>query len=267
MLYNNEMMLMNRIQKVPLQTEDIHKLDSISKDLLSTPYEQGLELVQELLAVMNTLDFSGHETLQAQKLALIGAFYGSSSKPKEAQMYFSEVLALVEKHSISSMLIGAQANLAICKAQCGNYLEAIAIWKELIQSNIDTNMRMHILNNISVSYADMGDYDRTLEYAYKTMDLAINNKCDGPWLSALMNLSTAYENMGDYHKALDFINQALVLAKKLGNIRRECQCLNNLSLIQNKLNEHEIALQNAEECLLLRQQYLSTSVWAALIKH
>lgn len=248
---------MNKRTKTPIQKDDIEQLNLLSKNLLNVPFEEGLRVVKEIKALMKKLDFSGSETIQAESLSMLGVFFGRSSFPQESQKYFTQVWKLVQKHSIASRMISAQANLAICKAQFGKYLEAIEIWKSLIAQDIDDNLRMNIMNNISVSCGNLGDYHQALDFAFQTLELAMCRQNEALWLSALMNLSTAYEKMGNYPKALDYIDQALALAKKTGDVRRECECLNNLSLILNELEEHETALKHAEDCLKLRKLYFT----------
>ena len=61
--------------------------------------------------------------------------------------------------------------------------------------------------------------------------------------------------MTEYDKARQYVDQAIFYARKLGNVRRECECLNNLSLILNEVGEQELALKRARECLTLRLRY------------
>ncbi len=246
---------MKKVNLKPLSDENRLRLKSLGERLTNIPMEEGLELVHDVNNLVATLDFNGEEALQADALTQIGVFYGTCSLISEANGIFQKLVKLAIKHSLHRHQIRAESNLAICKAQMGNYHEAIEIWKKLAEEETDQVITQNILNNLSVGYGTLGEYHLALNYAFTALDMAQKAKSDEMMLSPLMNLSTAYEKMSDFDKARHYVDQALFYARKLGNIRRECECLNNLSLILNEVGEQELALKRARECLTLRKRY------------
>lgn len=246
---------MNKAKLRTLSKVDRIKLRSLGDRLTNIPIEEGLELVKEISQLMVMLDFTGEEVLQADILTQIGVFYGTSSMTEEAEEIFQKLVKLAIRHSLRKHQLRAESNLAICKAQLGNYHEAIEIWKTLADEETDKVITQNILNNVSVGYGILGEYHMALNFAFKALDIAQKANSDEMMLSPLMNLSTAYEKLKDYDKARKYVDQALFYARKLGNVRRECECLNNLSLILNEVGEQELALERARECLTLRQRY------------
>jgi two-component system, sensor histidine kinase and response regulator len=243
--------------KNQVQNHDIATLESIGKHLEQATFEEGLLTIQELKTAMSRLDFTGHEELQAQMLMRMGIFYGKSAMHEAASKYFTKVLKLAKTHKLEEQMIRAQSNLAICNAQSGNYQEAIKIWEGLVAEDIDEVLKLNVMNNLSVGYGRLGVFHQSLEYAFRTLDIAKRKGDEALELSPMMNLSTAYEKMGDIPRALEYINHALAIARKISNVRRETECLNNLSLIHNELGHKEEALRYAEECLALRIRYFA----------
>ncbi|HPF08935.1 MAG TPA: tetratricopeptide repeat protein, partial [Candidatus Cloacimonadota bacterium] len=223
------------------------------------PYEEGMIVAKELHSLIEQYDFNGKDVLLIDLLTSIGVFYGKCSMPQISGEYFSKVLKLADKHSLRAYKVRAESNLAICKAQNGNYHEAIELWKILIENEQDPTLRMNMNNNISVGYGIIGDYHKAINYAFAALEIAKKSipDADNAKLSPLMNLSTAYEKMGDFDRSLKYVEEALILSRKLGNQRRECECLNNLSMIYNQMEEHELALAKAEEGLVLRKKYFA----------
>jgi len=242
-----------------LSEMDVHRLESLMGKLEDIPYEEGLIVAKELHSIIEQYDFKGKDMLLIDLLTSIGVFYGKCSMPQISGEYFSKVLKLAEKHSLRACKVRAESNLAICKAQNGNYHEAIELWKILIENEQDPTLRMNMNNNISVGYGIIGDYHKAINYAFAALEIAKKSipDADNAKLSPLMNLSTAYEKMGDYDRSLKYVEEALILSRKLGNQRRECECLNNLSMIYNQMEEHELALAKAEEGLVLRKKYFA----------
>lgn len=55
-------------------------------------------------------------------------------------------------------------------------------------------------------------------------------------------MAMIYDNRGDYDEALDLYNQSLDIAKKIGDQEGFIRTLGNISLIYEKIGDHESAL-------------------------
>jgi len=238
---------------------DVHRLESLMGKLEDIPYEEGMIVAKELHSLIEQYDFNGKDVLLIDLLTSIGVFYGKCSMPQISGEYFSKVLKLADKHSLRAYKVRAESNLAICKAQNGNYHEAIELWKILIENEQDPKLKMNMLNNVSVGYGIIGSYNQAINYAYEAIDTStkITPYDESAKLSPLMNLCTAYEKIGDYERSKKYVDEALIISRRTGNHRRECECLNNLSLIYKEIGKQDLALQMAEESLVMRKKYFA----------
>jgi tetratricopeptide (TPR) repeat protein/predicted transcriptional regulator len=97
-------------------------------------------------------------------------------------------------------------------------------------------------NNIGNLFRDQ-DYDRCLDYLYKS--LAIANKIKDQHLIAALglNLGNVYTRKNSFQQALNYYDQSMIVFEKLQDIVNVVQCVLNKGFVYYKLNQYDMALK------------------------
>jgi len=72
----------------------------------------------------------------------------------------------------------------------------------------------------------------------------------------LGNLGISYKNLGEYRRAIEYHDQVLRIAREFGDRRAEGQALGNLGLAYNSLGEYSRAIEYHEQALLIDREIM-----------
>ena len=98
-------------------------------------------------------------------------------------------------------------------------------------------------NHMGVMYRNTGDYKKSLENHFISLDVSIkmNNK---PSIARAYNsIAIAYLNQGDYPKSLTYHYKALQLRTELNDKEGQSSSLNNIGSIHHHLGDYTKALE------------------------
>ena len=106
-------------------------------------------------------------------------------------------------------------------------------------------------NNIGVTYSDLEDSTRALEYLSKALSL---DSCSSE--IAFNNLATLYDDIGEYQKALDYHLKSLSLREHLYGKDHPITATsyNNIGLSYQNLGDYPNALECFKKCIQIREK-------------
>lgn len=128
------------------------------------------------------------------------------------------------------------------------------------KSNPDSDNLATAYNNVGLTYGNLGNHPKALEYNLKA--LAIKEKVLPPGHPGIAisynNVGYTYCNMGDHKKGLEYQLKALAIWEKV--LPPEHQNLatsyNNVGVTYDELGDHEKALDNQLKALVIREKIL-----------
>ncbi len=165
--------------------------------------------------------------LRASIMANIGAYYQLNNEQEKAINILSDSVKLTRKllsnsknnSSLRKELSARLNNLARSIQFLGQidnnktkYLEAEPLFLEALKIDVSESGKNSIksgqrLNNLSALYCDIGDLDKAIEYAHKSLDVtlkALNGNMDAILLIRFYNLSRYYFEIKDFRNAEKF---------------------------------------------------------------
>ncbi len=171
-------------------------------------YDQSLELFKATLPLIQ-----GEEVLEIKAHNNIGILYSRLGDYEKALVNFKKALALNKLSDVAKL--STYINLAGLYAQRKEYEEAIDAYIEA--SNLAEHLNhfpaMAVLySNLSNVYNETENYQKSLEFALKGLDLKEKHQLPGK-IFALNNVGYAYFLLEQYDKAISYYQEALPIAK------------------------------------------------------
>ncbi|MBT9317417.1 tetratricopeptide repeat protein [Leptothoe spongobia] len=169
-------------------------------------------------------------------------------KTSEDKTYFTE-LTLTSLWSV-------QISLGDLHADQQSYATATEFYEQAldtVQRLGNKNQEFNTLNLISVQYQRLARYDRALDIAIQTEQLA--QAIDSPplLLRSTLWLARLYDDLGNYPEALKRYEATQDLAKRQKNISTQLTVLNNMGLISSIQGDYTTALDAYNQALALNQ--------------
>ena len=137
-------------------------------------------------------------------------------------------------------------------SECG----MLFIFKDMLLGLLEKDLdykKAEILNILGVSYRDIGDYNKAIEYHEKALEIRINALGENqPEL--YNNLGISYDGLGDYGKAIEYHEKALeIRINTLGENHPDvASYYNNLGTVYNSLGDYNKAIEYHEKALEIR---------------
>ncbi|MFM9837695.1 MAG: tetratricopeptide repeat protein [Cyclobacteriaceae bacterium] len=100
-----------------------------------------------------------------------------------------------------------------------------------------------ILNNTGLCYTYRGNYDKALEYHYKSLQIREDEGDKKSICTALNNIGLVYFNLKDYKNAIDFYERAIFIKSEIGDNSDLESIMTNVGLCHNRLGDYKIAIQ------------------------
>ena len=110
----------------------------------------------------------------------------------------------------------------------------------------DRAQAARIHNYLGITYQKLGDLPKALESHNQAIPLSRAGGALRIEFMAIYNTGIVYKELGDYRRALDTYNQSLARVRKLGNVFREAQVLNDIG------NVHRVGGRKPEVSRLLQ---------------
>ena len=246
-----------------LTDHEVLLLTELKQNLLTMDYEDAQAAAKRIDHLVKNRSFGQHKELHESLLATTGEYYGRSGQLNKATMIFEQLVLCARKNRHKQMEYKALANLAVCNAQMGKFLDALETWQKILKKSKEIEHRIHLLNNISAAYGFIGETSLSQQYAFEAMKLAEENKLEELKISPLINIGTAYEKESLHQKALDNWHIALDLSRKYNLQHSLKNVLGNMALAYNALGETDLALKYEHESLKVREDHAIPAEMAA----
>ncbi len=146
------------------------------------------------------------------------------------------------------------------QAALENYASALALHREkkTAEGNGDTALanaagEANTLNNIGLTYAEMGDTDRALDYFNQALAIYQSLGQKRGQADSLDNLGYAQYLLGAYDEALPRYEQALALYVQVGDRQRESYVLTHIGMLHAARGDAAAALSRYEQARAIQQ--------------
>ncbi|WP_170245870.1 tetratricopeptide repeat protein [Tenacibaculum adriaticum] len=184
---------------------------------------------------------------QADSQGLLGATYEKKGEYLKALEYQRKSLSLFEILKDSTGIALINENIGSIYEDLIQYDKAhnyfIKAYRYL--KDTKTHAEINVLNNLGDVYRKKGEYDESILYTKKALELAIIINDDNELESAYKDMSKAYALVGNYEKAFEFLKKSERLKEEILNNQNAYQ-LNALQTAYDS-NKKEAQIRLLEE--------------------
>lgn len=174
------------------------------------------------------------------------------SNQDEALIYNDSMLYYALQLNDSILLFESKENLANIKSVQNDFLGALDIYFELLAySKKIKSLRFEsvTLNNISLIYFKMGDYEEAEKYNLKSLKIREKNKIDDKIYLNYQVLGSVYFLKGNIDESKRYFQEA-IKAVPIGEIQHVISLYNNLASIEYKIGNFDRAKEIYKSCLM-----------------
>lgn len=183
---------------------------------------------------------------EVNSLIALGSIYLILGNFNEAKEHAEKALKKSEEYSMKNESAKARSVLALIYHELGDY-EKNAFYDfenlkyyEQIQDSIEIAIT---LGNIGIDFVVQKDFDRSLEYLNKSLQIAIKiNDLDGVAYQYNNIANIYFDHLKDFNSALINFIEALKINYKLKNKKQEGIYLMNIGITYLELNKNDSAL-------------------------
>ena len=209
-----------------VQSQDIKKVDSLNERLSRATLSEKLEVLNELFKQYNQVDY---------KLAL---------------NYATEFDNLARQIGDSVKIVEGGRKIAYSLMDLGKNDEAIEILIKILgiaERNKEgfpevKKQIKFILNNAGIAYNYLGNYDKALEYHYKSLLIREEEGDKKSIGTALNNLGMVFFDLKDPKKAIEYYQRAINSKREIGDSNDLDRILINLGVCYNQIGEFKVAI-------------------------
>gem|GEM_PF-6268940 len=103
----------------------------------------------------------------------------------------------------------------------------------------DTSNICKVLINIGNMYADMMQFDKSVTYQEKCIELTVSDRFLKERGMAMYNIGNTYKRFGSYKKALNYYSEANVIFKKIGDKEKIISCTTMIGILYLEWMENQ----------------------------
>jgi tetratricopeptide (TPR) repeat protein len=148
-------------------------------------------------------------------------FLRNSGKNQEAKKCNEEAMSIANETGNDSLIVISKLGYGRTQLAAGEKLDAFKTYlyaQELAEKSKHANkdwLQIMAYNSLSVFYESIEDYDRAIDYQYKSLDYAKKNKNVSDIFSALNSIGNSYTLAKKYDAAKNIYQQVIHLADSL----------------------------------------------------
>jgi Histidine kinase/Tetratricopeptide repeat len=174
--------------------------------------------------------------------------------PSEAMLYTDSAFELATKIKWQKGIALALRQKGLVFYQLSDLVNAMEYsLKALKAGTFGNNDLFHasVDNNLANIYADMGQYQKALEFynQYKTISEKLNDRTNE--MNALVNIGNVYTEMHDLASGLNYFQKALDIAKDKGDKNMQGMILNNMGVIFAENRQFDEAINSFRNSIVL----------------
>lgn len=136
----------------------------------------------------------------------------------------------------------------------GNYEESIPYYNRamtIYKNTLDYLFQSYILNDLGITYVEMGELEVAQENYEKSLQLSRKYKFINNTANVLANLGTLHRKRGNYNKALENLLEALEINESRNSIDNQISVLGEIGKTYTELNDIPNALDFLNESIRL----------------
>ncbi|MBN2669387.1 MAG: tetratricopeptide repeat protein [Bacteroidales bacterium] len=171
--------------------------------------------------------------------------------------FFNKNLEIYKKNHNTKSEALTYFNIGVIYWEQKEYKKALQIFEETesIYAEIkDEYSLAEVYNNIALIYAATNDSIHALNYFKKAIENSEKTNNRYVLGTALMNVASIIDNGSNTNKVKEYYQKSLDIFRSLGYKKGEASLLLNLSILQFKQQQNEIALKNAKAGLQIATQ-------------
>ena len=194
------------------------------------------------------LEPEGEKTLEI--LQSLGDLSVLEGKFETGLVSFSKALDLATDRSKRANLLSEIGRIHL---RLGHQEDAMKLSQESLSLVKATNSKEEAaaLKSISVVHHDLGDFERSLEYLNRALDIAETIGDLRIAAETLAELGDAYHHLGQYDRAIEHDRRGLNLAEQIGDLIIAQCCLSQIGVVAYEKGDYETAIRNQERTLAL----------------
>jgi signal transduction histidine kinase len=201
--------------------QDLKKIDSLKTELVRSAPETKFPILNQLFKQYNQIDYNTALSY-AREFYSLGRQFGDSVKIVEGgRMIAYSLMDLGRNDEAIEILI---QTLKIADRNTKNYPE---IKKQI----------KFILNNAGLAYTYLGNYDKALEYHFKSLLIREEEGDKKSIGTALNNLGLVFFNLKDYKSGIEYYQKAVETKHEIQDNNDLDRILINIGLCYNQLGE------------------------------
>lgn len=207
-------------------SQEEKKVDSLKSKLISSTDLEKFEILNALFKEYNQVDY------------------------QVALNYATEFDNLARKVGDSVKIVEGGRKIAYSLMDLGKNDEAIEELLKILamaERNKDRYPEIKrqikfILNNAGIAYDFLGNYDKALEYHFKSLLIREEEGDKKSIGTALNNLGLVFYHLKDHKKAIEYYQRAIETKQEIGDINDLDRIIINLGLCYNRIGEYKIAI-------------------------
>jgi signal transduction histidine kinase/Tfp pilus assembly protein PilF len=213
--------------------QDFSRTDSLKKELATAKDTSRFNLLQELFKSYNQTDFN--VSLQyAQEAYQLAESLGDSSKIVEGGRMMAYSLMDLGRNDESIDIL--------------NKVLGIARRNQVRYPELKPKIKF-LLNNAAISYMYRGNYDSSLSYHFKSLEIRENEGDKKSIGTALNNIGLVFFKLENFEQALYYYLRSLDLKNELNDITDVDKILINVGLCYTQLDKSEEAIVSFNKAL------------------
>lgn len=216
------------------RAQDSRKIDSLTSLLQTARDTTRFIVLQELFKVYNQKDFN------------------------TALQYAQEAYRLAETLGDSSRIVEGGRMMAYSLMDLGRNDESITVLNEVLsiaRRNQDRYPELKakikfLLNNAAIAYMYRGNYDSSLSYHFKSLEIRETEGDKRSIGTALNNIGLVYFKLRNYEQALQYYLRSLDIKNDLNDVTDVDKILINVGLCYDQLRKSEDAISSFKKALI-----------------
>ncbi len=213
--------------------QDSQRIDSLKNSLQTLRDTSRFNVLRELFQSYNQTDFN-IALEYAQEAYQLAEALGDSSKIVEGGRMIAYSLMDLGRNDESIVIL--------------NEVLAIARRNQIRYPDLKAKIKF-LLNNAAIAYMYRGNYDSSLSYHFKSLEIREQEGDKRSIGTALNNIGLVYFKLRNYEQALQYYLRSLDLKKELGDTRDIDKILINVGLCYDELGKPEEAILSFNNAL------------------
>ncbi|MFH2143749.1 MAG: tetratricopeptide repeat protein [Bacteroidota bacterium] len=240
------------------------------------------EQYRKIDSLLNLYKNANHDTIKIDLINEKIGYYYERYKPDSSIMYYELAIRLADKNldkisSTSSLLSQTFSNLkakslryiGIVNYEEGSYdkaiqyfLRSLKIFEKLATNSTTTGMKQDAKAGMALCYNNIGnvhydhlEFDKALEYYFKSLKLDEELSEKQAMSGCYINIGNAYFDMRNLENANEYYFKALNITEELGDKRGMSKCYNNIGNVLLSQGKFDDVIEYYQKSLKIKEEY------------